>query len=125
MPIYIGSHGSHSVNTSNHLTANSCHILSGDDPTCHSSATSSNTTTVNTPASTRTHHTLQTALSPESSISYGFSRPVSVQAERDLELQQQNSAAVGPVFDGGNNIYDDPMFDYQEQCTAEGELGYS
>ena len=68
----------------------------------------------------RTHHTLQTALSPESS---GFSRPVSVQAERGLEVQQHNSA-VAPVFDGGNNIYDDPIFDYQEQCAAEGELDY-
>ena len=125
MPIYIGgSHGSHSVNTSNHLAANSCHILSGDDPTCHSSATSSNTATVNTPVSMRTHHTLQTALSPESSILYGFSRPASVQAEPGLELQQHNSA-VEPVFDGGNNIYDDPMFDYQEQCAAEGESDYN
>ena len=119
MPHIGGSCGSHSINTSNHLTANSCQILSGDDPTCHSSATSTNAT-VHTPASIRTHHTLQTALSPESSILSGFSRPVSVQAERGLELQQHNSA-VGPVFDGGNNIYDDPMFDYQEQCTAEGE----
>ena len=47
-----------------------------------------------------------------------------MQAERGLELQQYNSA-VGPVFDGGNNIYDDPMFDYQEQCTAEGGLDYN
>ena len=72
----------------------------------------------------RTHHTPQTALSPESSILYGFSRPVSVQAEPGLELQQHNSA-VAPEFDGGNNIYDDPMFDYQEQCAAEGESGYN
>ena len=72
----------------------------------------------------RMHHTLQTALSPESSILSGFSRPVSAQAERGLEVQQHNSA-VAPVFDGGNNIYDDPMFDYQEQCAAEGELDYN
>ena len=32
---------------------------------------------------------------------------------------------MAPVFDGGNNIYDDPMFDYQEQCAAEGELDYN
>ena len=49
---------------------------------------------------------------------------MSVQAERGLELQQHNSA-VGPVFDGGNNISTmTPLFDYQEQCAAEGELDY-
>ena len=71
-------------------------------------------------------HSRQHWAHAESSILSGFSRPVSVQAERDLEVQLHNSA-VAPVFDGGNNIYDDHdhMFDYQEQCATEGELDYN
>lgn len=66
--------------------------------------------------SLRTHRTLQTVLSPESSILSGFSRPVSVQ---EREVHQQSSAAL---FNGENSIYADPQFDYQEQCVPECEL---
>jgi hypothetical protein len=48
---------------------------------------------------------------------------VSVQ-EREVPVQQHNSVVSHAVFNEGNNIYDDPMFDYPEQCAAEGELSY-
>ena len=41
--------------------------------------------------------------------------------EKGLEVQQFNLTQQWlQCFDGGNNIYDDPMFDYQEQCAAVG-----
>lgn len=85
--------------------------------TCSSSTANTNNLIVN--SSLRTHRTLQTVLSPESSILSGLSRVVSVQ---EREVQQQSSATF---FNGGNSIYADPQFDYQDQCIPECELSNS
>ena len=109
----------------------SCYALGGDDPTHCSSATN-----MNHANPLRTHHTLDTALSPESSILSGVSQPVSV---REREMHHQSSSPVVAAVSSGEmyssspvvaavssgemySIYDDPQYNTPEQRVPECEL---
>ena len=120
------------MNTSCNLPE-SCYALGGDDPTLCGGSTNNMTLTHNP---LRTHHTLQTALSPQSSILSGLSRQAGSVQEREVTTvpaqlqqqqqyqQQQSSALTGAaVFNGEmNSIYADPTFEYQEHSVPECEF---
>ena len=92
------------------------YALGGDDPTLCSSTTNMNHTNP-----LRNHRTLDTALSPESSILSGVSQSVS--SVREREMHHQSSSSVVAAVSSGEmySIYDDPQYDTPEQRVPESE----